>query len=194
MKVTKTPLPGVLLIEPVLFRDSRGHFMESWHRERYRDAGLPDDFVQDNVSCSPRGVLRGLHFQQPHPQGKLVCVLHGAVFDVVVDVRVGSPTFGSWTGYVLSEENCRQLFVPPGLAHGFVVTSDLALFSYKCTEYYCPSAEITLLWNDPDLAIGWPVDTPKVSVKDQAGIRLRDLPEERLPRFAPGAWRAVSIE
>jgi dTDP-4-dehydrorhamnose 3,5-epimerase len=194
MKVTQTSLAGVLLVEPVLFRDFRGHFMESWNRERYRAAGLPDEFVQDNVSFSRRDVLRGLHFQQPHPQGKLVWVPLGAVFDVVVDVRVGSPTFGSWTGYALSEENSRQLFVPPGLAHGFVVTSDVALFSYKCTEYYRPSAETTLLWNDPDLAISWPLATPKLSAKDQAGIRLRDLPEERLPRFAPEPWRAVTIE
>jgi dTDP-4-dehydrorhamnose 3,5-epimerase len=194
MKVTRTPVSGVLLIEPVLFRDSRGYFMESWNRERYREAGLPDDFVQDNVSFSRCGVLRGLHFQQPHPQGKLLCVLHGAVFDVAVDVRVGSPTFGSWTGYVLSEENSRQLFVPPGLAHGFVVTSDTALLSYKCTEYYHPSTETTLLWNDPDLGVAWPVETPKLSAKDQAGIRLRDIPEERLPRFVSGPWRAVMIE
>lgn len=194
MKVTSTSLPGVLLIETVLFRDSRGYFMESWNRELYREAGLPDEFVQDNVSFSRRGVLRGLHFQQPHPQGKLICVLHGAVFDVAVDVRVGSPTFGLWTGYVLSEENSRQLFVPPGLAHGFVVTSDVAFFSYKCTEYYHPSTETTLLWNDPDLAIDWPVETPEVSAKDQGGIRLRDLPEVRLPRFASAQWRAVPIE
>jgi dTDP-4-dehydrorhamnose 3,5-epimerase len=194
MKVVPTSLPGVLLIEPVLFRDSRGHFLESWHQERYGDAGLPEEFVQDNVSLSSHGVLRGLHFQQPHPQGKLVSVLYGAVFDVVVDVRIGSPTFGSWTGYVLSEENSRQLFVAPGLAHGFVVTSDVALFSYKCTDYYRPSAETTLLWNDPELAITWPVATPKVSAKDQAGFRLRDLPEERLPRFAAGPQRAVPIE
>jgi dTDP-4-dehydrorhamnose 3,5-epimerase len=194
MKVTRTPVSGLLLIEPVLFRDTRGYFMESWNRERYREAGLPDEFVQDNVSFSRHGVLRGLHFQQPHPQGKLVCVLYGAVFDVTVDVRVGSPTFGSWTGYVLSEENSRQLFVPPGLAHGFVVTSDVALFSYKCTEYYRPSAETTLLWNDPELAIAWPVETPRVSDKDQRGVRLRDLPEVRLPRFASGPWRAVPVE
>jgi dTDP-4-dehydrorhamnose 3,5-epimerase len=194
MKVTRTPVSGVLLIEPVLFRDSRGCFMESWNRERYRDAGLPDEFVQDNMSFSRQGVLRGLHFQQPNPQGKLICVPRGAVFDVAVDVRVGSPTFGSWIGYDLSEENCRQLFVPPGLAHGFVVTSDVALFSYKCTEYYHPSTETTLLWNDPDLGIAWPVDAPKVSAKDQRGIRLRDLPEGRLPRFASAQWRAVPIE
>jgi dTDP-4-dehydrorhamnose 3,5-epimerase len=194
MKVTSTSLPGVLLLETVLFRDSRGYFMESWSRERYRDAGLPDEFVQDNVSFSRRGVLRGLHFQQPHSQGKLICVPHGAVFDVAVDVRFGSPTFGSWTGYVLSEENSRQLFVPPGFAHGFVVTSDVALFSYKCTEYYDLNTETTLLWNDPDLAIAWPVETPKVSAKDQAGIRLRDFPEERLPRFVSERWRAVLIE
>jgi dTDP-4-dehydrorhamnose 3,5-epimerase len=186
MKISQTKIPGVLLIEPVLFRDLRGHFMESWHRGRYGDAGLPDDFVQDNLSYSYRRVLRGLHFQQPNPQGKLVSVPHGAVFDVVVDIRVGSPTFASWTGFVLSGKNYRQLFIPPGLAHGFVVTSEVALFSYKCTEYYRPSAEITLLWNDPQLAIAWPVNTPKVSAKDQAGYRLSDIPQERLPRFASG--------
>jgi dTDP-4-dehydrorhamnose 3,5-epimerase len=183
MTAEETDLPGVLLLKPPVFRDERGFFRETWRAERYAAAGIPDRFVQDNVSLSTRGVLRGLHFQEPSPQGKLVSVLRGEVWDVAVDVRVGSPTFGRWAGYTLSDENGWQLWVPEGFAHGFVVTSAEALFSYKCTDVYRPEAESTLLWNDPDLAIEWPGAAPLVSAKDEGGARLRDLPPERLPRW-----------
>jgi dTDP-4-dehydrorhamnose 3,5-epimerase len=185
MNVQDTGLPGVLLVQPPVFHDGRGYFRETWRAERYAAAGIPDRFVQDNVSLSARGVLRGLHFQEPGGQGKLVSVLRGEVWDVAVDVRAGSPTFGRWTGYTLSAENGWQLWIPAGFAHGFVVTSDEAIFAYKCTDVYRPETEATVLWNDPDLAIEWPVDGPLISGKDAAGARLRDLAPERLPRFAP---------
>jgi len=175
MKVTETELPGVLLVEPRIFRDHRGFFFESWSAERYRQAGIPGPFVQDNVSRSSRGVLRGLHFQNPHPQGKLVTVLEGEVFDVAVDLRVGSPTFGKWAGYYLSAENGRQLYIPEGFAHGFVVTSEFAIFSYKCTEYYRPEADRSLRWNDPEIGIEWPVEEPILSPKDAAAPLLGEL-------------------
>lgn len=183
MNVTATALPGVLLLEPKVFRDERGYFLESWSEERYATAGVPARFVQDNLSYSRGGVLRGLHFQEPHPQGKLVSVLRGEVFDVAVDVRVGSPTFGRWVGHVLSAENAHQLYVPGGFAHGFVVLSDDALFAYRCTEYYHPEAERTLLWNDPELGIEWPGERPVLSAKDGAGRRLRDFGPGELPRY-----------
>ena len=183
MKVKETGLPGVLLLEPKVFRDERGYFLESWSAERYAAAGVPARFVQDNLSYSRGGVLRGLHFQEPYPQGKLVSVLRGEVFDVAVDVRAGSPTFGRWVGHVLSAENARQLYVPEGYAHGFVVLSDEALFAYRCTEYYHPEAERTLLWNDPELGIEWPVEHPALSAKDEAGRRLRDFGPGELPRY-----------
>ncbi|MEJ7811907.1 MAG: dTDP-4-dehydrorhamnose 3,5-epimerase [Gemmatimonadaceae bacterium] len=185
MIVTQTSLPGVLRIDPVVHRDPRGFFLESWHHDRYREAGLPDRFVQDNLSCSRRGVLRGLHYQEPYPQGRLIWVTRGEVFDVAVDLRVGSPTFGRWVGHTVSATNARQIFVPPGFAHGFVVLSAVALFAYKCTEYYHAEAEATVLWNDPDLGIEWPVAAPRLSDKDGAGVRVRDLPPDRLPRFTP---------
>jgi len=183
MKTTPTKIPGVLIVEPQVFGDARGFFMETWQRDRYAEAGLPTNFVQDNLSRSRKGVLRGLHFQNPSPQGKLVSVLQGEVFDVAVDIRSGSPTFGEWVGVLLNEENKRQLWVPPGLAHGFVVTSDEALFGYKCTEFYAPTAEGTILWNDPDLGIDWPISEPLLAAKDRAGLRLRDVPAERLIPF-----------
>lgn len=183
LKVTGTALPGVLLLETRVFHDERGYFLESWSEARYAAAGLPSRFVQDNLSHSRGGVLRGLHFQEPHAQGKLVTVLRGEVFDVAVDVRVGSPTFGRWEGFTLSAESGRQLWLPPGFAHGFVVTSADALFSYKCTEYYHPQAERTLLWNDPELGIDWPVEQPLVSEKDQRGVPLREIPPGHLPQF-----------
>lgn len=183
MNVQETGLPGVLLVQPPVYRDGRGFFRETWRAERYAAAGIPDRFVQDNVSLSGRGVLRGLHFQEPNPQGKLVSVLRGEVWDVAVDVRAGSPTFGRWTGYTLSEENGWQLWIPPGFAHGFVVTGDEALFAYKCTDVYRPEAEATVLWNDPELGIEWPVGDALVSDRDARGVRLRDLPPERLPRY-----------
>jgi dTDP-4-dehydrorhamnose 3,5-epimerase len=145
--------------------------------------GLPDKFVQDNLSSSTHGVLRGLHFQNPCQQGKLVYVLQGEVFDVAVDIRVDSPTFGHWTSCVLSGENLRQMYIPEGFAHGFYVTSEQALFVYKCTEYYSPAAEISIRWNDPDIGISWPAAAPALSAKDAAAPRLRDIPKERLPAW-----------
>lgn len=184
MRVLPTSLPGALLLEPKVFGDARGFFMESWSRARYAEAGIDVDFVQDNVSFSRRGVLRGLHFQHPHAQGKLVYVLHGVVFDVAVDIRVGSPTFGQWTAVELSAENRRQFYIPPGFAHGFCVLSETALFAYKCSDYYHPETEGSVLWNDPDLGIDWPIANPELSEKDRAGRRLADFPLARLPRYA----------
>jgi dTDP-4-dehydrorhamnose 3,5-epimerase len=184
MKVTETPLAGVLAIEPDVFADPRGFFFESWSAKKYAELGLPQAFVQDNVSRSARGILRGLHLQSPpFGQGKLVYVLEGEVFDVAVDARLGSPTFGKWTGSVLSAENHRQLYVPPGFAHGFCVLSESALFAYKCTEYYAPAAELSVLWNDPQIGIDWPLREPMLSKKDAAGIPLAQVPHDRLARF-----------
>jgi len=180
MNVINCEIPGLLIIEPKVFGDARGFFMETWNRQRYRDAGLAGDFVQDNVSLSRRGILRGLHFQNPGGQGKLVYVLHGEVFDVAVDIRQRSPTFGRWHGLMLSAENKRQFYIPPGFAHGFAVLSETALFAYKCTELYVPQNEVTLAWNDPEIGIQWPLETPLLSDKDKRGLRLRDIPEERL--------------
>jgi dTDP-4-dehydrorhamnose 3,5-epimerase len=181
MKVETTPLSGVLLIEPEVFGDARGFFKETWNHRRYAEAGLSREFVQDNLSFSRRGILRGLHFQNPGPQGKLVQVLQGEVFDVAVDIRVGSPTFGRWFGALLSADNHLQLFVPEGFAHGFCVTSETALFSYKCTDFYSPSTEHSLLWDDPDIGIDWPLRDPSLSGKDRAGRRLKDFSPEILP-------------
>jgi dTDP-4-dehydrorhamnose 3,5-epimerase len=185
MNVIETHLPGVLVLEPKVFGDARGFFVETWSRDRYRDAGVACDFVQDNVSFSTKGTLRGLHFQHPQDQGKLVQILSGAVFDVAVDARSDSPTFGQWAGIELSAEKHNQLYIPPGFAHGFYVLSDTALFSYKCTDYYSPQTEGGILWNDPDIGIEWPLDGPPIlSDKDQRHGRLRDVPKERLPRLA----------
>jgi dTDP-4-dehydrorhamnose 3,5-epimerase len=183
VNVIETALPGVLIIEPRIFRDPRGFFLETWQQARYHEAGLPEHFVQDNLSSSQRGTLRGLHFQNPRAQAKLVYVLQGEVFDVAVDIRVGSPTFGRWVGVVLSGDNQRQLYIPPDFAHGFCVTSEQALFFYKCTEIYTPAAEAGVLWSDPDLGIEWPVRDPLISDKDARYPRLRALPPERLPRY-----------
>jgi dTDP-4-dehydrorhamnose 3,5-epimerase len=174
MKIEETPLPGVLVIEPRAFGDARGVFFESFHAERYAAAGIAGPFVQDNVSRSTRGTLRGLHFQEPKSQGKLVFVTRGSVFDVAVDVRQGSPHFGKWFGTELSDENHRQLWVPPGFAHGFCVTSEIADFAYKCTDYYAPDCERSIRWDDPDLAIAWPIREPNLSPKDAAAPLLRD--------------------
>ncbi len=184
MNITETKLPGVLLIEPKAFVDERGFFMETWNRTRYEGFGVPTDFVQDNLSYSTKGVLRGLHFQYPNSQGKLVSVLQGEVFDVAVDIRLGSPTFGQWVGTTLSAENKRHLYVPEGFAHGFVVTREEALFSYKCTAYYSPEAEHSLLWEDPELGIDWPIEAPVLSRKDGFALRLSEMPPEKLPRYA----------
>jgi dTDP-4-dehydrorhamnose 3,5-epimerase len=183
MRVTPTELPAVLIVEPQVFGDARGFFLETWSQARYRDAGLPATFVQDNASRSARGVLRGLHFQNPKPQGKLVTVLDGEVYDVAVDIRVGSPTFGRSVGVVLSGDNKRQIYVPPGFAHGFCVTSESALFMYKCTELYAPDAEGGVIWNDPDLGISWPIEGPTLSAKDAKYPRLRDVDKSTLPVY-----------
>jgi dTDP-4-dehydrorhamnose 3,5-epimerase len=181
MKVTPTTLPEVLLLEPAVFGDDRGFFLESYQARRYAEAGISASFVQDNQSRSTRGTLRGLHFQEPQAQGKLVSVLQGAVYDVVVDIRRGSPRFGQWVGIELSGRTHQQLWIPPGFAHGFCVTSESADFFYKCTAYYAPEHERGIAWNDPDLAIPWPIKAPLLSRKDAAAPRLKDAPV--LPLF-----------
>ena len=180
MNVLTCDLAGLLILEPKVFGDSRGFFMETWNLRRYREAGIPLDFVQDNISFSRRGALRGLHFQNPGAQGKLLHVLQGEVFDVAVDIRRSSPTFGKWHGLVLSAENKRQFYIPPGFAHGFAVLSETALFQYKCTDFYNPACEVTLRWNDPEVGIQWPVDAPLLSEKDRKGFGLRELPTDKL--------------
>lgn len=183
MMVTPTELPGVILIEPTVFRDARGLFLESYQVQRYAEVDIPGPFVQDNHSRSRQGVLRGLHYQLQHPQGKLVWVTRGEVFDVAVDIRQGSPTFGRWVGVVLTEDNHRQLYVPAGFAHGFCVLSDTADFLYKCDNFYHPEDEEGILWCDPDLAISWPVSAPMLSLKDQHYPRLAEVPLARLPIY-----------
>jgi dTDP-4-dehydrorhamnose 3,5-epimerase len=184
MKVTPTSLPEVLLIEPQVFGDARGFFVETWSRDKYQAIGIDCDFVQDNLSRSSRGVLRGMHLQSPFPQSKLVTVPFGEVFDVAVDVRVGSPRFGQWVGVTLSGDNKHQLFIPAGFAHGFCVTSDDVLFSYKCSDRYHPETELGFVWNDPDVGIVWPVTGAALSKKDAAYSRLSEVPPERLPHYA----------
>jgi dTDP-4-dehydrorhamnose 3,5-epimerase len=183
MNIKKTALPDVLVIEPEVFSDQRGYFMETFNSLAYRETGIKKDFVQDNVSFSKKSVLRGLHFQYPHPQGKLVQVVIGEVMDVAVDIRTGSPTFGKWVSETLSEVNNRQIYIPPGFAHGFYVISHTAVFQYKCTDLYNPSADGGILWNDPDINIDWPSDTPVLSDKDARLPRLKDIPPDKLPRF-----------
>lgn len=179
MKVSRSPIPDVLIIDPVVHQDSRGFFVEAWHAAKYREAGIDQPFVQDNQSRSMQGVLRGLHYQIENAQGKLVRVAEGEVFDVAVDLRRSSPTFGRWAGVTLSGKNQRQIWVPPGFAHGFYVTSESAHVIYKCTDYYNPASERSLRWDDPDVAIQWPLvegRSPLVSTKDAAGLSLRDAP------------------
>jgi dTDP-4-dehydrorhamnose 3,5-epimerase len=186
MKVAETSLPEVLLIEPEVFGDSRGFFYETYKLERYAEFGIGGPFVQDNLSYSEQGVLRGLHLQNPKAQGKLVYVLQGEVFDVAVDVRIDSPTFGRWAASVLSDENRRQFYIPEGFAHGFCVISGSALLAYKCTEQYFPDGEITVAWNDPGIDIDWPIDRPKLSSKDEQGLLLREIDPARLPGYRKG--------
>lgn len=175
MKFLPTDIPEVVLVEPAVFRDDRGFFLEVYHERKFLDGGLPSLFVQDNHSYSIRGTLRGLHAQLRKPQGKLVRAVMGEIFDVAVDIRPGSPTFGRWVGEILSGENFRQLWVPPGFAHGFCVLSESAHVQYKCTELYDREDEIAILWNDPGIAIDWPVEEPLLSPKDAAAPTLEAL-------------------
>jgi dTDP-4-dehydrorhamnose 3,5-epimerase len=170
MDTKQTKLAGVLILEPDVFSDERGFFLETWNRTRYESVGIPGNFVQDNISFSKKGILRGLHFQYPQPQGKLVQVLSGNVIDVAVDIRLGSP-------------NHRQMYIPPGFAHGYCVTSETAIFYYKCTDFYNPATENGIIFNDPDLKIDWPTIEPVLSDKDAGYSRLKDIPVEKLPHF-----------
>ncbi|OIO66267.1 MAG: dTDP-4-dehydrorhamnose 3,5-epimerase [Zetaproteobacteria bacterium CG_4_9_14_3_um_filter_49_83] len=185
MNIIETKLPGVLIVEPKVFGDARGFFLETFHKQRYQEAGIPGEgleFVQDNHSRSSKGVLRGLHFQLENPQGKLVSAGTGVVFDVAADVNPDSSTYGQWVGVELSEENHRQLWIPPGYAHGFCVLSDVADFQYKCTALYHPASDSGVLWNDPDLDIQWPIEAPLLSDKDRALPALAAAARDRLPR------------
>lgn len=175
MEVKELEIPGLLLIKPKVFSDDRGYFFESFRENRYRELGIPLNFVQDNLSVSKKDVLRGLHYQNPNAQGKLVSVPAGRVYDVVVDLRKGSPSFGKWLGVEISSENRCQLYIPPNFAHGFCVLSDTAVFSYKCTDYYAPQSEHCLLYNDKELGIRWPSTKPIVSAKDLEGTSLSAL-------------------
>ena len=186
MKIENTAIAGVLLVELERFGDERGWFMETWQSERYRQQGLPGPFVQDNLALSRQGVLRGLHVQHPHGQGKLVQVYRGRVFDVAVDIRVGSPSFGQWVGVTLDAAQPRQFYVPPGFLHGYCVLSEEAMFGYKCTDLYHPETQFSVRWNDPAIGIEWPLDgEPILSDKDRTAPFLADLPESRLSRFVP---------
>lgn len=178
MNVIQTNISGLIVIEPRVFGDSRGFFIETFQTKRYREIGIPLDFVQDNLSRSSKGVLRGLHFQRNHPQGKLVQVVRGAVFDVAVDVRRDSSSFGQWHGVTLSDENHRQFYLPPGMAHGFCVLSDTADFAYKCTDYYHPEDEGGIIWDDPDIDIRWPITDPVVSDKDARNPYFKEIYDE----------------
>lgn len=182
MRVLTTELSGVLLIEPKVFSDARGYFFESFQAERYAEHGISTRFVQDNESYSLKNVIRGLHYQLERPQGKLVHVSLGSVIDIIVDIRLDSPTFGKSLSFELSAENHRQLYIPPGFAHGYCALSDMARFVYKCTDYYHPQSEFGVLWNDPDLNITWPVKDPILSAKDAEYPRLKDIPKEYLPK------------
>lgn len=184
MNVVATALPGVVVIEPKIFRDARGSFRTIFRVDEFADRGVEHRFVQDNVSVSRGGVVRGLHFQNPKGQGKLVYALAGSIFDVAVDVRVNSPTFGRAVWTELSSDNGRQLFIPPGFAHGFAVTSDEAVVAYKCTELYAPECEQAIRWDDPAIGIPWPIRSPVLSERDASAPLLADLPRDRLPQCA----------
>lgn len=183
MKIIETRLPGCVVVEPKVFGDDRGWFYESFNAARFGEAGLPTAFVQANVSRSARGVLRGLHYQWPNPQGKFVSVLQGEVWDVAVDIRQGSPTFGEWAAVVLSADNKRHFWIPEGFAHGFVVLSDEAVFAYQCTALYDPEADAAVRWDDPQLKVDWPVAAPTLSAKDAAAPLLADIAPARLPTY-----------
>ena len=183
MKILETSLPDVLIIEPQIFEDERGFFMESYHQKRYGQSLISTVFVQDNLSCSIRGTLRGLHYQRPYGQAKLVQAVKGEIFDVAVDIRVNSPAFGKWTGAHLSDQNRRQIYIPEGFAHGFCVLSETAVVIYKCSDYYAPESESGILWSDPDLGIDWPVKAPLLSRKDSRYSCLRHVSPERLPKI-----------
>lgn len=185
MDVVETSLKGVFVIEPDVFEDRRGFFMETYQRNRYGSAGIHADFVQDNLSSSVRGTLRGLHYQHPRPQAKLIQVLSGEIYDVAVDIRKGSPCFGQWVGAALSGENRRQLFVPEGFAHGFCVLSEKALVLYKCTDFYAPESEGGILWSDPALGIAWPIREPLLSDKDRGYASIKNISPDRLPGYEP---------
>jgi dTDP-4-dehydrorhamnose 3,5-epimerase len=184
MKITETALPGVLLIEPKIFGDQRGFFLETYRQDVMHDAGLGVNFIQDNHSRSSKGVLRGLHYQLTQPQGKLVRVTRGEIFDVAVDVRRDSPNFGQWFGAKLSDENMHMMYIPPSFAHGFVVLSDTVDFIYKCTDYYHPDSEQGILWNDPEIGIEWPIQDVNLSEKDQCNPRLSQ--QDNLPHYSQG--------
>ena len=183
MRVIETPLSGVVVIEPKVFGDNRGFFLETYKDDAFKEVGVLDKFVQDNHSRSQKGVLRGLHYQLVQPQGKLVRVTRGRVFDVAVDVRRGSPTFGQWYGAMLDDETHRMMYVPPGFAHGFCVISDVADFIYKCTDYYHPQSEQGIAWNDPDIGIRWPIQKCTLSDKDKQNPKLSDQDVDKLPRY-----------
>jgi dTDP-4-dehydrorhamnose 3,5-epimerase len=180
----ETEIPGVIIVEPRVHRDERGFFLETYQESAYQDGGIQASFVQDNHSKSAKGTLRGLHGQNPHPQGKLVRVIAGEVFDVVVDARIGSPSYGKYFAIPLSAESFRQLYIPPGVLHGFLVTSETAEFEYKCTDFYAPGAELSVAWDDPDIGIPWPIKKPILSEKDASAPRLRDV-TDRLIDFQP---------
>jgi dTDP-4-dehydrorhamnose 3,5-epimerase len=181
VKVTPTSLPGVQVVEPTVHGDARGYFFEAFHAAKYAAAGIEATFVQSNVSRSARGVLRGLHYQYPNPQGKLVTVLEGEVYDVAVDIRPASPSFGRWTGVMLTADNKRQLWIPEGFAHGFCVVSEAATFMYQCTRLYDPAADAAIAWDDPSIGIDWPLSQPLLSDKDTRAPRLAAVPLDRLP-------------
>ncbi len=183
LRTTEKSLPGVLLIEPAVFGDDRGFFLETYHKGKYGEAGIPKGFVQDNHSHSRKFTLRGLHYQLQHPQGKLVYVISGEILDIAVDIRLGSPTFGRWTGTLLSNENKRQLWVPEGFAHGFCVLSETADVLYKCTDLYTPGDEYGILWSDPTIDIVWPIENPLLSEKDAKNPELNSVPKEHLPVY-----------
>jgi dTDP-4-dehydrorhamnose 3,5-epimerase len=185
VKTIETGIPGLIIIEPVAHGDERGFFMETWNAVRYEAVGLPRKFVQSNLSRSGPGVIRGLHFQNPEPQGKLVSVLEGRVFDVAVDIRPDSPTFRQWAGVELSAQNHRQLYIPEGFAHGFCVPGESALLNYLCTAVFRPEFDAVIAWNDPDIAVRWPFESGRLSLKDASAPRLRDIPEQDLPRMKP---------